>query len=83
MPKCSKCYSILPPQFFDEMPNGDKLCKFCIDNIKQIEYGNNKIATKEEIIKEYEIFLKMILEKNEIIKNAVKGDFTNIPEKLL
>jgi len=65
------------------MPNGDKLCKFCIDNIKQIEYGNNKIATKEEIIKEYEIFLKMILEKNEIIKNAVKGDFTNIPEKLL
>ena len=68
MPKCDKCGKFLPPGFVEPVPDTeDKLCLFCRRDIKQLEhYG--EIVTKEQIIKEYDIALKMIKEENEILK---------------
>ncbi len=83
MPKCGRCYSVLPPPFLEDMPDGGKQCKFCIDGVDKLEYGKGKFATKDEIIKEYDIFLKIIMDHNEILKNAIKGDISDVPEKLI
>jgi hypothetical protein len=83
MGKCVKCAALLPPNFFEEV--GPKICTFCLRDVKEIKYGEHgeKTATKEEIIKEYDIFLKIVKEKQEILKDATKGDMSNIPEKLI
>jgi len=75
---CMKCKKMLPPGFVEE-----EVCIFCKRNTEKIEYSNGKIATKTEIVNEYDIFLKVVKEKNEILKNAVKGDTSGIPDKLI
>jgi hypothetical protein len=84
MPKCVKCFEILPPDFLDDVSATDKICIFCSRNIKEIKYGkdNNKITTKKEIIEEYKIFLKMVKEKNQILKDFTKGKTGEVPEKI-
>jgi NifB/MoaA-like Fe-S oxidoreductase len=74
---------MLPPNFFEEV--GPKICAFCLRDVKEIKYGEHgeKTATKEEIVKEYDIFLKMVFERNKILKDATKGDMSGIPEKLI
>ena len=79
MSQCQKCKCFLPPGF---VPEGSEICVFCERNITAIHYGN-KSASKLELIREYDIFLKMVKEKNAILKKAVKGDFSEVPEKLI
>lgn len=78
MAQCQVCRSMFPPGFVE----GEK-CIFCVRDTDMIKYGDGKSVTKLEIIKEYDIFMKMVKEKNEILKRAVKGDFTGIPDKLI
>lgn len=83
MPKCLKCSALLPPQLLNE---SSKICLFCELDRKVIVYGEPpdvKTKNKDEVIKEYDIFLKMVKEKNEILKNAMKGDTSSIPTKIL
>ena len=81
MPKCGKCYGYLPPPFMVDMRDGGRICAFCNDGTNKMTYKGEPV-TKEEIIKEYEIFMRMVKEKNEILRNAVDGDGV-IPEKLI
>jgi len=74
---------MLPPPFVDEMSDGGKLCKFCKDGVTKLEYGDHKFTTKDELEREYQMFLNQVKEENEILKDAMKGDTSSIPEKLL
>lgn len=77
--QCKKCKSFLPPGFVE----GD-LCVFCVRGNEFIVYDEGKKrATKSELVEEYRVFLRMVKERNEILKNAVKGDLSDIPEKLI
>ena len=85
MGQCKKCTAMLPPDFLIDMSPTEKLCIFCERDITEIVYGEHKEkkATKQEIIEEYKKFLKMILVKNDILKNAVKEKgVVDIPEKI-
>ncbi len=82
MPQCIKCKCCLPPHFVDYTEDGkERECIFCQRGTNEIRYGDNKekVATKQEIIKEYDVFLKMVKEKNEILLKK-KG---NIPSKII
>jgi len=83
MPKCAKCGYILPPQFMTKMNEKDHLCQFCVEDKLVLTYPDGKKATRSDIAKEYELFLKMVKEKNNILKDAMKGDASGIPEKLI
>jgi DNA-directed RNA polymerase subunit N (RpoN/RPB10) len=66
MPKCVKCDKVLPPDLMvdvGEPVNGiiPMRCIFCDQNITKF-HGN----TKEEYIKDYEIFLKKLKESKNI-----------------
>lgn len=79
MPQCDKCKKFYPPGFVGptdprdgKILNGN-LCTFCITGKDIITYGNNNQITKKELIKEYQIFMKKIVEKNEVILDGAKG----------
>lgn len=83
MGRCVKCKALLPPQLLDEET---KLCLFCELDKNVIVYGeapNVKTKNKKEVIKEYEAFLKKVAEKNDILKAAMKGDMSGVPDKIL
>lgn len=66
MPRCVKCDKILPPDLMvDVGPEVDGVvpmrCIFCERNIT--EFGGN---TKEEHIRDYEIFLKKLKESGNV-----------------
>lgn len=61
---------------------GVQQCIFCKNSVNRLPYENT-FVTKEEIAKEYKIFLGEIKERNEILKNAARGDVEGIPTKLL
>ncbi len=83
MSRCAKCYAFLPPPFMVDMPDGGKICAFCNDGTNKLSYKGEPI-TKEEIVREYEVFLRMVKEKNEILKNVVNGDFAGeVPERMI
>ncbi len=82
MGKCLKCYELLPPQFL----NDNKVCLYCELDKKVIVYGEApdiKTKKKEDVVKEYKIFLRMVKDKNDILKKAVKGDVKDIPVNIL
>jgi glutaredoxin len=84
MPKCSKCNEFLPPGFVDKVEGTeDSLCIFCKRDIKTMTYKGVSVK-KETLIEEYKLALKMIKEKNEIIKNAARGiKPVGLPESVL
>lgn len=72
MPKCQKCYGMFPPQFTVLIEDTeDHQCIFCKDNVKFIKYetddGVRKKYTKKECIRDYEKFLRMVKEKNNVL----------------
>jgi hypothetical protein len=84
MPKCVKCSGVFPPEFStllpaeklsDEQPH---MCLFCELEVKEItiEKGEGKTEkyTREQCIKDYDVFLKQIKEKKNIAQLLVKGE---------
>jgi uncharacterized protein involved in tolerance to divalent cations len=83
MSKCANCNDFFPPGF-TELVDGtnDSLCLFCKRGVKSIPYKNGDI-TRETIVEEYKLAMKMIKEKNEIIRRAGKGiDPIELPESV-
>ena len=79
MAKCVKCREFLPPGFVE-----NNRCIFCIRESDSIIYEDgNKRVKKSEIVAEYKIFLSTVRDRNEILKGALQGDTSQIPEKLL
>jgi len=78
MPKCIKCYKMLPPQFMDDLiievalDEPPKQCVFCRDNITEISLttanGSIEKYTKVDAEKEYHMFLNMLKERVEQAK---------------
>lgn len=85
MPQCAKCKKFLPPNFITKISDKDSICEFCKRDVVIIRYGkfNEKSATRSEIVKEYQIFMKKVKERNSILKDAMKDDMKDIPEKLI
>lgn len=84
MPKCAKCYFWLPPEFLTDVSPTDKICVFCEHNLKEIAYGKDKSLkiTKKELAEEYKVFLRMIKDKNDILKKTVRGNDEDVPKKI-
>lgn len=78
---CIKCRKFLPPQLLTQVEGG-KLCLFC-------EVGKDEIPVKDRVVKktdiilEYDLFMKVVKEKNDILKKAMRGDTSGIPTKIL
>ena len=75
MPKCVKCLGVFPPEFSSLIPvtdlKGDQphRCLFCEMDIKAItvEKGNGREQyTREQCIKDYDVFLKKVKEKRSV-----------------
>lgn len=82
MGKCLKCNTYLPPGFThtEDPDTGAKLpcctCTFCLEGKKVLIYDNKNI-TKEELAKEYQIYLKKVREDNELLKAGVRAPETS------
>ncbi|HRR49279.1 MAG TPA: hypothetical protein P5293_04930 [Bacteroidales bacterium] len=81
MPLCKKCNKFYPPGFVDRTKEG-KECIFCQKEVNEIRYGENNllIAKREDIILEYQKYLRMIKEENSNIKLLKRGKL-EVPEK--
>lgn len=84
MPMCNNCMGMFPPNFAEKLGEKEYLCVFCKRGKDEIRYGegNRKIATRKEIIKDYDLYLKKVKEKNELLKGAMKGK-EEIPSNLI
>lgn len=89
MPLCQKCKKFLPPGLVHTEhpksgePLNGSICLFCIDNIKSLKTRDDRIVTKNEIEREYDIFLKQIKENNELIKEGAKGKFVKNMDRII
>jgi len=73
MPKCDKCQSLLPPDFlFDITEEGGKECWFCRTGKSKLSTKPGENYTKEQCIKDYDIFLKKLKEKPKIAEYLAK-----------
>ena len=75
MPKCVRCYDILPPQLMVPVitdPTGEATqCIFCERGIKEVTLereGKTEKYTKEQAKKDYIKFLNELKSKSEIAK---------------
>ena len=67
MPRCMNCKKLVAPSFFDVDPDQKpEVCIFCHRGKDTIVYEDEQKYTKDMAAKEYEIFLKMISEKQNI-----------------
>lgn len=73
---CVQCKKFLPPGFMREEKDGALRCLFCVRDTKEIRYGDfkEKIAKKDEIVKEYSIFLKKLKGESDVLKKVAKGE---------
>jgi ribosomal protein S18 len=70
MPKCLKCLQFFPPGFSIQKEGTDlNFCIFCETDKKSIKHKGVEV-TKKEIVEEYKIAMKMIMEKNDILKQS-------------
>lgn len=86
MPKCIKCDKMFPPQFVNSIDEINDVfrCIFCEQNITEIEIESGKdlegkplpqnMYKKEQVVKDYEIFLKKLKEHTNIAKLLTKGE---------
>lgn len=78
MPQCKRCEKYFPPQFLVQMltmPDDPEAlqCIYCSENITEITLDKGRKYTKEQCIKDYEIFLKKLKEKKNIADVLQKG----------
>ena len=67
---CRKCRKFYPPDFIEEK-NGVDMCIWCNREVEYITYkkdGKPKKATKEEIAKEYKMFLNELADRKNVKK---------------
>ena len=83
MPKCAKCYEILPPNFCAPIgkPEDEAVqCLFCeneLDVITVTKKTGVETYTKKECIKDYQKLLNYMKEKTEKLKEAkAAADFS-------
>jgi methionyl-tRNA synthetase len=75
---CDKCRKIFPPGFVESSDpyTGEQFkgnfCIFCARDKDVLEVKGRKI-TKNEILKEYEIFLKKVKENTSLLKDGAHG----------
>ena len=78
MPRCTLCKKLLPP-IICEITEDNKahICTFCKRETDVIWYTDNEgkrnSLSKNECIKEYDIYLKKMSEDNEAVKKMVQG----------
>lgn len=73
MPKCDRCWAVMAPDFLFERKDGGKECIFCRIGKNEIQLKQGKKYTKEECIKDYELFLKKIKEVPDLAKFLTKS----------
>jgi hypothetical protein len=81
MPKCAKCYEMLPPNFCAPISAEDVQCLFCENEITEITInrpgGKVETYTKEECKNDYLKLMNMMKEKTEKLKEAkAAADFS-------
>jgi len=84
MPKCVTCGKIFPPQFVITLAEDAFKCIFCEKQISEIEIENgkdldgkplsNNMYKKDQVVKDYDIFLKKLKGNKNIAKLLTKGD---------
>lgn len=80
MAQCTKCREFFPPGFAKKVgETGDNLCIFCEMDMKEIKFEDG-VVKKIDIVEEYKVAMKMIREKNDIIK---KGKLEQLPKIIL
>ncbi len=81
MPLCGECNKFYPPGFVDRTEKGKK-CIFCQRGVNEIRYGEDNllVAKREDIILEYQKYLRLVKEENSNIELLKKGKL-EIPEK--
>jgi hypothetical protein len=76
MPKCLNCFKFFPPTYMVKKSIGGGVCMFCEvgkDFLTMTEEnGNVYTVDKEYIVREYEVFMKKLLEK-ENVQNLIKN----------
>jgi len=75
MSKCLKCQKILPPDFLTLVKEDGKICVWCekeIDTLTYIKDGKEIKVTKENVVKEYQMFMKLLME-NKKVRSIVLG----------
>ena len=79
--QCDLCKKFFPPGFVHtENPktgepnrNNGNLCIWCIEGKNTIEFDKGKSVSRNEIEKEYQIFLRRVKDDNQILKDVAKG----------
>ena len=77
---CAKCKKLLPPGFMENTEYGEQICLFCRRDTKVIYYGegNQKTATKKEIVRDYKKMLEQLAKNNKIKEAFKKGMIKDI-----
>jgi len=80
MPQCMRCNQLVPPQFIVPIVTAQDpeaiQCLFCDKSIKEITIqkdGRREVYTKEQCVKDYATFLKMLKDKQGVAEALVKG----------
>ena len=72
MSRCIMCHDFFPPDFLTTLEKNDKMCLWCEGGIKLLSYKDDKgktlNVTREQVVKEYKEFMKLLLEKKNIRK---------------
>jgi len=60
-----------------------EICLFCEVDKDEIIIKGNEVVKKDKVVNDYQIFLKMVKERNEILKNALKGSDIIVPPNIM
>lgn len=79
MPKCTVCGNMFHPDWVLSVDDKVYKCMFCQADKKELTIENEKTGepvytvTKEQAIKDYDVYIKKIMEKD-TVKKIIKGD---------
>lgn len=77
MPRCAVCNGFFPPFLAEKTDDGKAhKCQFCIRDTKEIQYvKNDKLhkLTREEVIKEYKLYINKLSMDNDVINKIITG----------
>ena len=80
MPKCAKCYEMLPPNFCAPLSAEDVQCLFCENELTEITINKGNTVekyTKKDCIEDYKKLMNFMKDKTEKLKEAkAAADFS-------